>query len=67
LENFFIISWLLSGVSIVFGLVYLIIGITYKNWKKISISIISLALGIAFYFLPYFFILKDLKVLKLHS
>lgn len=54
----FILSWVLSLGFTVFGIVYFIIGITYKNWRKIVFSLISLVLGVACYYLPSYILIE---------
>lgn len=58
MEILFIISWVLSLIFAVFGIVYFIIGITYKNWKKIVLSFIILLIGLSCYYLPYYFLIE---------
>ncbi|KOP36164.1 hypothetical protein DBB36_16365 [Flavobacterium sp. WLB] len=57
---YFIVFWILSLIMIVTCLIFLIIGITYKNYKKIFIGITAMALGILFYYLPYYIVMNDM-------
>ncbi|ESU20674.1 hypothetical protein FCR2A7T_09830 [Flavobacterium cauense R2A-7] len=54
----FIISWVLSFGFAVFGIIYFIIGITYKNWKKILLSIFGLIISVSCYYLPYYILIE---------
>ena len=67
MEIYFVALWVLSLLMIVLGLINLAIGITYKNWKRIAIAIISIGLAIVFYYLPYYIVINDsIKAIK-HS
>ena len=67
MERYFIAFWILSMIMIIVGLIYLTIGITYKKWKKIITALFSIALGILFYYLPYYMMMNNLtKALESH-
>ncbi|MCF6132315.1 hypothetical protein [Flavobacterium wongokense] len=53
MELYFIIFWILALAALIFGLVNLTLGITYKKWKRIVIAVVSFALARYFYYLPY--------------
>jgi len=62
---YFVVFWVLSLIMIIACLIYLTIGITYKNYKKIFIATAAFALGIMFYYLPYYIVMNNmLKALK---
>lgn len=64
-----VLFWILSLVMAITCLIYLIIGITYKNYKKILTAITAMFLSILFYYLPFYLIMNNIiKALKnLHS
>lgn len=57
---YFILFWILSLAMIINCLIFLTIGITYKNRRKILIAISSMLLAILFYYLPYYLIMNDI-------
>jgi hypothetical protein len=58
MEILFIISWVLSFGFAVFGIIYFIIGITYKNWRKILLSLSSFVISVSCYYLPYYILFE---------
>lgn len=62
---YFIIFWILALVMAVTCIIFLTIGVTYKNYKKILIAISAMLLAILFYYLPFYLIMNDMiKSLK---
>lgn len=53
----FIFFWLISLIMLTIGIYNLIIGLTYKEKKRILYSLISFGLSITLYYSPYYILL----------
>lgn len=61
MESYFIVPWILFFIVIIIGVINLVIGLTYKKWKRIVIAIIFIALGVFFYYLPFLMIMNSMS------
>lgn len=56
----FVFFWLISLIMLTIGIYNLIIGLTYKEKKKILISLISYGLSITLYYSPYYILIETI-------